>query len=532
MSNTVMRDEKSQERKLKNKIKIRRVIIFFITVAMTFSVIATGMFLINRQVIPLADQLVEVAVYDAKTALIDSAQETVGSIAQGVATQVASFLYERDQDILLLAQLMPSNESYRVFSESRNSNMMPLYDEITFVDLYGQELFKYVSEGGTKTNFPMNSNMVDITISENTFAGMENYWNDLLYLEPGEIFVSDVIGVQTTAGNRFEGIIRWATPVLDFDDEIAGFVTMALNHDHIIRIVEEAVASSEYSSSIENANIFVIASPITIIAHPMHQYILTTVTYELSNEVMHEVSAIRPIQYSTKYENYDFGIVIVITNTDDFILPAFHIEEHLNLLIEEAFDENQSLFEVAGVGLMVLSIILGVIMAMLVPGKHIKALTSYPDGTKKEEQPVTTKKEQLVVAKGEQPVSTKGEQPVATQNRVQQQERQEPLSSSQIQEHIIQTNPLPPQALIQQHLKQEQLRQEQQQSAQHSVPQQQIGQPQPAQHSAPHQQVGQPQPAPQSQTIQQPQQPVKNPVQDNGYDIDQIINEHKTNKDG
>jgi len=274
-----------------------------------------------RQITDLGHQLREMSVIDTTYALKDSAREKLERMTTERALFVTEFLNQRDQDVLLLAQLMPSDEAYMVFSENRNGNLIstgqwvlsengiswvqadpfvqenslyhelfPLYDEITFIDLSGQELFKYVNAKSPKKNFPVNSEKLDITDKANTYIKAETYWDELQKLEPGEIYVSDVIGayvrtnytgmytpgaiksnvafdhpdysalmeianlpvdefiktakqqafagLENPVGQRFEGIVRWATPVTDFEGEIWGYVTMALNHDHIMEFVD------------------------------------------------------------------------------------------------------------------------------------------------------------------------------------------------------------------------------------------------------------------------------------------------------
>jgi len=304
------------------------------------------------------------------------------------ASAVADFLYQRDQDVLLLANLMPSDEAYMVFSENRNSNLMtmgewvissdkmtwvqvdpltyegphdvssnrenndellgssfnyrppeffthyqelfPLYDEITFIDLEGNELFKYVSPGTTKVNYPMNPEKVNVSDKKNTYVKAETYWEELKQLKPGEIYVSDVIGayvgtnyigmytpgemknnvpqthpnydqlqeladlpidefteiakqqafagMENPLGQRFEGIVRWAAPVTDFDGEIWGYVTIALNHDHIMEFVDFITPMEERYSVLSDAYdgnyAFIWDYQCRSIAHPRHHSIV------------------------------------------------------------------------------------------------------------------------------------------------------------------------------------------------------------------------------------------------------------------
>ncbi len=135
----------------------------------------------------------------------------------------------------------------------------PLFHEITFVDLNGVERIKVTTSDLTDPT------LKDISIKKNTFIKAETYWPYLKNLKPGEIYVSDVIGAYTRSkvigmytpenaakageefapeksafagmenplGIKFKGIVRWATPVVR-DGKKVGYVTLALDHDHIM----------------------------------------------------------------------------------------------------------------------------------------------------------------------------------------------------------------------------------------------------------------------------------------------------------
>jgi len=340
-----------------------------------------------NQITSLGYMLRDTSVYDATTALNDGARDNLERMTTDTAADIARFLHNRDQDILLLSELMPSDEGYKVFSENRNSNLMtmgqwvlandgmswvevdpfvydgmldvssnrenndiilgssfnyrppeffdhyhelfPLYDEITFIDLDGQELFKYVNEDTTKVNYPMNPQKVNVSDKANTYVMAETYWEELQKLQPGEIYVSDVIGAyvgtnfigmytpgalrnvpethvnhdilqeianlpadefievakrqafagfENPLGQRFEGIVRWATPVLDFDGEIWGYVTLALNHDHIMEFVDFITPMAErysvLSDAVDGNYAFIWDYKCRSIAHPRHHSIV------------------------------------------------------------------------------------------------------------------------------------------------------------------------------------------------------------------------------------------------------------------
>ncbi|MDD2463016.1 MAG: ATP-binding protein [Desulfobulbus sp.] len=175
----------------------------------------------------------------------------------------------------------PDNEKdfhYSPPTTSKFSHQQPLYHEMTFVDLEGKEQLK-VSETAL-----LSAKLRDVSHRENTWCGAETYFNELKNLGPGQIYVSRVIGAyvpspiigaytperaakagipfapeqagyagkENPVGKRFQGIIRWATPVFDGKKKI-GYVTLALDHTHIMEFTDHVVPTTERFSDISDA---------------------------------------------------------------------------------------------------------------------------------------------------------------------------------------------------------------------------------------------------------------------------------------
>ncbi|WP_412481041.1 sensor histidine kinase [Azonexus sp. IMCC34839] len=136
--------------------------------------------------------------------------------------------------------------------------MRPLFVEMTYIGLDGQEKVKVT------TNDLTEKTLKNVVHRSNTFIGAETYFAELKKLKPGEIYVSNVIGAyvpthvigaylpatmekagkpfkpeesayagtENPVGKRFRGIVRWGMPVIK-NGQIAGYVTLALDHDHI-----------------------------------------------------------------------------------------------------------------------------------------------------------------------------------------------------------------------------------------------------------------------------------------------------------
>jgi len=322
-----------------------------------------------HQIIALGNVLKEIAVNDSSTALNESATENIERMTTDTAKMVADFLYGRDADIQYIADITPSEENYQQFVETNlgrlikknqwglasdgrswipvetsgmkvnggistnheNDDMdgfkyrqpeayeyenVPLYDEITFVDLNGMEQIKVIASSSPKLNYPMDSEKKDVSKRENTYVKAETYFEELQELEPGEIYVSDVIGayvgsnyigmytpeivdeaskergydieydnekqayagMENPNGQRFEGIVRWATPVTNNSGDIIGYVTLALNHDHIMEYVDHITPMNEryteLPSAFEGNYAFIWDYKCRSICHPRHHSIV------------------------------------------------------------------------------------------------------------------------------------------------------------------------------------------------------------------------------------------------------------------
>lgn len=321
-----------------------------------------------RQFMILGDALRQISVTDSAAALNDSAVKNIERMSTDTAYDVARFLYNRDTDILYAASMLPDEKSYSAFingtvrrivksgawevapdgnswktttthtpfpagvstnpenddmngfhaipGEPFDFSMVPLYDEITFVDTSGMELVKVVAKDSPKKRTPLTPEKRDVSKRENTFVKAETYFEKLKKLKPGEIYVSDVIGeyigsnfigmytpnfisqaaeqrgypipynpeeqayagMENPVGKRFEGIVRWATPVTDEKGAIKGYVTLALNHDHIMEFVDHITPMderyTELPSAFEGNYAFIWDYKCRSICHPRHHSIV------------------------------------------------------------------------------------------------------------------------------------------------------------------------------------------------------------------------------------------------------------------
>jgi diguanylate cyclase (GGDEF)-like protein len=283
-------------------------------------------------------------------------QEAIERLTTETAERLADFLYARDADIHTAALLKPGEAVYRSFLQNRlrgvidqgrwrladdgqswipqfkekslpdmhmvkpllldnqkdfhyrppkqnkNAVLRPLYLEMTFIDLNGQEQVK-VTTGNLLD--PKRRNVAD---PANTYVKAETYFRELNALPPDGIYVSNVIGPylpspiigtytpasaaaagipyqpeqgayagkENPLGRRFQGLIRWVTPVLRNGKKI-GYVTLALDHTHIMEFSNHLVPTDERFTLIPDASsgnyAYIWGYQGNSIAHPRNYFI-------------------------------------------------------------------------------------------------------------------------------------------------------------------------------------------------------------------------------------------------------------------
>ena len=167
---------------------------------------------------------------------------------------------------------------YRPPDHGNRTERRPLYLEMTFVDLAGKERIKI----GTSERLPHDRR--NVADPQSTYCRAETYFQALQRLGPGEIYVSevigphvkgDIIGVYTPeaakkrgipyapetsgyagrenpVGVRFQGLVRWGMPVTR-NDRVIGYVTLALDHTHLMEFTDHLVPTEARYSAISDA---------------------------------------------------------------------------------------------------------------------------------------------------------------------------------------------------------------------------------------------------------------------------------------
>lgn len=247
------------------------------------------------------------SIEDSIKILDKKSQESLERLSNEIALNIANFLYERDKDLILLSKLelnqkvldsffeaktkeitihdeyyydnetnsyKTKEEIKKVERDKKTANLkdnekefnyidpidfktknIPIYKEISFFDLQGNEKYKVST---------INNQKVNVSDSKNTFIKAEKYFDEIQKLNKNQIYVSDVIGeyigtkviglftkekaqksgiefepekygyagIENPLGKRFEGIIRFITPVYKNDEKI-GYISLALDHRHL-----------------------------------------------------------------------------------------------------------------------------------------------------------------------------------------------------------------------------------------------------------------------------------------------------------
>jgi serine phosphatase RsbU (regulator of sigma subunit) len=177
---------------------------------------------------------------------------------------------ENNQDNQININPIKDNEKDFNFITPRviNTKSIPIYKELSFFDLNGKEKYK---------KSEINQKLLDISKQENTYIKAEDYFTKIQDLKKGEIYVSNVIGEyvgtrvigtfnkakaekmkvlfqpqnhayagkENPKGKRFEGIIRFVTPVYKNNKKI-GYISIALNHRHVMEYTDTIDATSAH----------------------------------------------------------------------------------------------------------------------------------------------------------------------------------------------------------------------------------------------------------------------------------------------
>ncbi|HHO75674.1 MAG TPA: hypothetical protein ENN05_04515 [Deltaproteobacteria bacterium] len=189
---------------------------------------------------------------DTMSALDKTSQLEISVRAGDLAQTIASFLSERNRDVLIATILDTSKETYKSFLDTKTDavwvrkdegivkEQMPLYVEMSLIDEAGNEIIK-VANG----KIVPEDQLLNVLDPANTTYKSEDYFLRAKELRKGEVYVSEVTGwyvdkADFYQGKRFNGIIRMATPLFD-KQGFTGVVSLALDARHLAKFTDNII---------------------------------------------------------------------------------------------------------------------------------------------------------------------------------------------------------------------------------------------------------------------------------------------------
>lgn len=197
--------------------------------------------------------------------------ETLELRAVELADRVSLFLRDCEADLFTLQVLPRDSHSYQSFSlahrrtiwtrEGTNGNYVevhrniPLYREIAFIDARGREQIRIVDD-----RIVAPTRLRDVSDPRNTTYGSERYFGETARLKAGQIYVSHVTGWYVTReeqlqgetdvekaveGKKYEGVVRFATPLLDESGQFLGMFMLSLDHRHLMELTQHVLPTEE-----------------------------------------------------------------------------------------------------------------------------------------------------------------------------------------------------------------------------------------------------------------------------------------------
>jgi hypothetical protein len=256
--------------------------VFFLLIVIPLSLMA---FLIANGMFKLGVTIKErtVNVLDSKS------QEDIKARAVNTANVVAGLLNECKKD-LQVATIIPSTETvYKQFiSENQKSLwvssdgkikqvLVPLYKEMALIDKNGKEQIKVVDGQAVPAK-----KLVNVSDPANTTYKTEDYFAKTKKLNKGEIYVSPVTGLYVDKaafekGQRFSGVVRFATPVFN-QDGFAGIVVLSLDYRHLAQFTDQLVptqATQVFETNASSGNYaYMVDNRGLVVSHPSDFHIV------------------------------------------------------------------------------------------------------------------------------------------------------------------------------------------------------------------------------------------------------------------
>ncbi len=203
------------------------------------------------------DRAGDAAIARSRQALDAKSAEALELRAVETAQAIADFMREREADLRLATLLPRTPQAYLSFYRAHQGELWleeagqevyrqaPLYRELAYVDATGQEQIK-VLDGRLASP----DELMDVSDPGQTLFKSETYFEEAGRLAAGQVYVSHVTGFFVSkaafeAGERFSGVMRWATPVFDLEGRLDGLVVLALDSRHLEEFTAHIVPTEQ-----------------------------------------------------------------------------------------------------------------------------------------------------------------------------------------------------------------------------------------------------------------------------------------------
>lgn len=202
------------------------------------------------------------------------AAESLQMRAQHVAETISEFLKQCEGDLHFLASTPLDKNSLLNFYITRRSDvlqrsgtrenpfelriLMPLYRTVAYIDKSGNE--QLVIESGRILS---RKELRNVSIPSGTEFKSENYFEKTSKLNRGEVYVSHLTGHHISkqeqlsgekepenayGGKEYAGVIRFASPLFDKNDNFNGIVVISLDHHHLMEFTQHIDPGRNFST--------------------------------------------------------------------------------------------------------------------------------------------------------------------------------------------------------------------------------------------------------------------------------------------
>jgi PAS domain S-box-containing protein len=197
-------------------------------------------------------------------------QHTLEVQASNVAKRVENFLRKCENDALILSRRELSESNLLNFQNTVQGELWirakeenkivgrkyfsPIYKEISFVDLNGNEKIKIIN-----TYIVHKALLKNVSQPQNTTYKSEDYFIKSLLLNKGDIYLSHLAGFHVSKKEQigeeveiemvvdkkhYDGVLRLITPVYKFNKKI-GMLVLGIDHKHLMEFTQHILPNSE-----------------------------------------------------------------------------------------------------------------------------------------------------------------------------------------------------------------------------------------------------------------------------------------------